>query len=109
MNADHKQALVMLARTFCSYRLNGSNDDRSRSPRLSCPLETAEGMPGARIAFLREVSNQNRSPGTKEFAPFGITRPFCRYEWRFLFGLQSKINNIQSTIINALPYAAFLV
>ena len=61
MNADHKQALVMLARTFCSYRLNGSNDDRSRSPRLSCPLETAEGMPGARIAFLREVSNQSET------------------------------------------------
>ena len=39
MNADHKDALVLLARTICSHRLNGSNDDRSRSARLSCPLE----------------------------------------------------------------------
>jgi hypothetical protein len=39
MNADHKDALGMLARMFAGIQCTGSNDDNGRSPRLSCANE----------------------------------------------------------------------
>ena len=58
MNADHKDALVMLARSFA--HIDSTEATMTTVDRLGfhVRLKTAEGMRGARIAFLREVGNQ---------------------------------------------------
>ena len=58
MNADHKDALVMLARTFA--HVDATEATMTAVDRLGfhVRLKTDEGMRGARITFLREVSNQ---------------------------------------------------
>jgi heme iron utilization protein len=55
MNADHKDALVLLARTFA--HIHSMEATMTAVDRLGfhVRLKTAEGMRGARIAFLREV------------------------------------------------------
>ena len=55
MNADHKDALVMLARTF-AY-IDSTEATMTAVDRLGfhVRLKTAEGMRGARIAFPRDV------------------------------------------------------
>jgi len=55
MNADHKDALVLLARTFA--HIDSLEATMTAVDRLGfhARLKTAEGMRGARIAFLREV------------------------------------------------------
>jgi len=57
MNADHKDALVLLARTFA--RIESREAMMTAVDRLGFQvrLRTPDGMRGARIAFLREVSN----------------------------------------------------
>src|SRR6202048_3158350 len=57
MNADHKDALVLLARKFT--RIESQEATISAVDRLGfhVRLKTQDGMRGARIAFLREVSN----------------------------------------------------
>jgi putative heme iron utilization protein len=57
MNADHKDALVLLARKFA--HLESQEATMTAVDRLGfhVRLKTPEGMRGARIAFLREVSN----------------------------------------------------
>ncbi len=57
MNADHKDALVSLARKFA--RLESTEATMTAVDRLGfhVRLKTPDGMRGARIAFLREVSN----------------------------------------------------
>ena len=57
MNADHKDALVMLARTFA--HIDSTEATMTTVDRLGfhIRLKTAEGMRGARIAFLRKVNN----------------------------------------------------
>jgi putative heme iron utilization protein len=57
MNADHKDALVLLARTFA--RVESAEATMTALDRLGfhVRLKTPDGMRGARIAFLREVSN----------------------------------------------------
>jgi len=61
MNADHKDALVMLARTFA--HIDSTEATMTAVDRLGfhVRLKTPEGMRGARIAFLREVSNQGET------------------------------------------------
>ena len=61
MNADHKEALVMLARTFA--HIDSTEVTMTAVDRIGfhVRLKTAEGMRGARIAFLREVSNQRET------------------------------------------------
>ena len=61
MNADHKDALVMLARQFA--HIDSTEATMTSVDRLGfhVRLKTAEGMRGARIAFLREVSNQGET------------------------------------------------
>jgi putative heme iron utilization protein len=56
MNADHKDALVLLARAFAG--LEAQEAAMAAVDRLGfhVRLKTADGMKGARIAFLREVS-----------------------------------------------------
>ena len=58
VNADHKDALVILARTFA--HIDSTEAMMTAVDRLGfhVRLKTAEGIRGARIAFLREVSNQ---------------------------------------------------
>jgi len=55
MNADHKDTLVLLTRTFA--RIESSEVTMTAVDRLGfhVRLKTAEGVRGARIAFLREV------------------------------------------------------
>jgi len=61
MNADHKDALVMLARTFA--HIDSMEATMTAVDRLGfhVRLKTAEGVRGARIAFLREVSSQGET------------------------------------------------
>jgi hypothetical protein len=58
MNADHKDALVILARTFA--HIDSTEATMTTVDRLGfhVRLTTLEGMRGTRIAFLREVRNQ---------------------------------------------------
>src|SRR5216683_4777713 len=57
MNADHKDALILLARVFA--RIESQEATMTAVDRLGfhARLKTQDGMRGARIAFLREVSN----------------------------------------------------
>jgi len=57
MNTDHKDALVLLAREFA--RIESQEATMITVDRLGfhARLKTQEGMRGARVAFLREVSN----------------------------------------------------
>jgi putative heme iron utilization protein len=57
MNADHKDALVLLARKFA--HVDSTEAAMTTVDRLGfhVRLRTTDGMRGARIAFLREVSN----------------------------------------------------
>jgi heme oxygenase (biliverdin-IX-beta and delta-forming) len=57
MNADHKEALVLLARTFA--RMESTEATMTAVDRLGfhVRLKTPDGMRGARIPFLNEVSN----------------------------------------------------
>jgi putative heme iron utilization protein len=61
MNADHKDALVILARTFA--HIDSTEATMTAVDRLGfhVRLKTAEGMRGARIAFSREVNNQGET------------------------------------------------
>src|ERR1017187_876007 len=61
MNADHKDALVLLARTFAHIDSTEATMAAVDRLGLHVRLKTAEGMRGARIAFLREVSNQGET------------------------------------------------
>ena len=55
MNADHKDALVLLAREFA--RIDAEEATMTAVDRLGfrVRLKTPDGMRGARIAFLRGV------------------------------------------------------
>jgi putative heme iron utilization protein len=57
MNADHKDALILLARVFGG--VEGQEAAMTAVDRLGfhVRLKTADGMKGIRIGFLREVSN----------------------------------------------------
>ena len=61
MNADHKNALVMLARKFA--HLESEDATMTAVDRLGfhVRLKTQEGVRGARVAFLREVSNSGEA------------------------------------------------
>jgi putative heme iron utilization protein len=57
MNADHKDALVLLARQFA--RVESTDSTMTSVDRLGfhVRLKTSDGMRSARIAFLKEVNN----------------------------------------------------
>jgi hypothetical protein len=57
MNADHRDALVRLARKFAGIESQEATMTAVDRLGFHVKLKTAEGMRGARIAFLREVSN----------------------------------------------------
>ena len=57
MNADHKDALVLLARRFAHIEAVEATMTAVDRLGFHVRLKTQEGMKGARIAFLREVKN----------------------------------------------------
>jgi heme iron utilization protein len=59
MNADHKDALILLAKVFAGIECQEAAMTAVDRLGFHVRLKTAEGMKGARIAFLREV----RDPG----------------------------------------------
>jgi putative heme iron utilization protein len=58
MNADHGDALILLARTFASIESQEATITAVDRLGFHLRLKTQDGIHGARIAFLREVSNQ---------------------------------------------------
>jgi len=57
MNADHKDALVMLARVFAGIESREAAMTAVDRLGFQVRLKTADGMKGTRIAFPREVSD----------------------------------------------------
>jgi heme iron utilization protein len=57
MNADHKDALVLLTRTFAGIQSTAATMTAVDRLGFHVRLKTPDGMRGARIAFLTEVSN----------------------------------------------------
>ncbi|MGA8299884.1 MAG: DUF2470 domain-containing protein [Terriglobales bacterium] len=57
MNSDHKDALVLLARIFAGIEAQEASMTGVDRLGFQVRLKTQDGMKGARIAFLREVSN----------------------------------------------------
>src|SRR5712671_850479 len=57
MNADHKDALVLLARQFAHVESQEATMKEVDRLGFQLRLKTQDGMRSARIAFLREVSN----------------------------------------------------
>src|SRR5438309_6099275 len=57
MNADHKDALVLLARQFAHIDSTEATTPAVDRLGFHVRLKTADGMRGARIAFFREISN----------------------------------------------------
>ena len=55
MNADHRDAIVLLARKFANIEAQEATMTAVDRLGFHVRLKTAEGMRGARIAFLREV------------------------------------------------------
>jgi hypothetical protein len=61
MNADHKDALVLLAREFAHIESDEATMTAVDRLGFQLRLKTQDGMRGVRIAFLREVSNPSES------------------------------------------------
>ena len=61
MNADHKDALVLLAKRFAG--IDAQEAEMTAIDRLGfhLRLKTKGGMKGTRIAFLREVSDPSQA------------------------------------------------
>jgi putative heme iron utilization protein len=57
MNADHKDALVLLARQFAGIESQEATMTAVDRLGFQVRLKTPDGMRGARIAFLQEVRN----------------------------------------------------
>ena len=57
MNSDHRDALVVLARKFAGIESQEATMTAVDRLGFHVRLKTADGVRGARIAFLREVSN----------------------------------------------------
>jgi heme oxygenase (biliverdin-IX-beta and delta-forming) len=58
MNADHKDALILLGRAFAGIESQEATMTSVDRLGFQVRLKTHGGMQGARIAFLREVHNQ---------------------------------------------------
>ena len=57
MNTDHKEALILLARVLAGIEAQEAAMTAVDRLGFHVRLKTSEGMKGARIAFLREVTN----------------------------------------------------
>jgi putative heme iron utilization protein len=56
MNADHRDALILLARVFAGIEAQEATMTSLDRPRCHVRLKTQDGMRRARIALLREAS-----------------------------------------------------
>ena len=56
MNADHQEALILLARVFAGMEAQEAVMTAVDRLGFHVRMKTEDGMKGARIAFLREVS-----------------------------------------------------
>jgi putative heme iron utilization protein len=63
MNADHKDSLVLLARRFAGVEAEEAVMTAVDRLGFHVRLKTAEGVRGARIAFLREVHSAAETRG----------------------------------------------
>jgi putative heme iron utilization protein len=63
MNADHKDSLILLARKFAGIEAEEAMMTSVDRLGFHVRLKTAEGVRGARIAFLREVSSSAEARG----------------------------------------------
>jgi len=61
MNADHKDALILLARTAAGIEAQEAAMTSVDRLGFHVRLKTDDGVKGARIAFLREVGNANEA------------------------------------------------
>ena len=61
MNADHKDALILLARVFAGIESQEATMTSVDRLGFHVRLNTHDGMRGTRIAFLREASNRAES------------------------------------------------
>ena len=61
MNADHKDALILLAKQFAG--IEAQQAEMTAVDRLGfyLRLKTQDGLKGTRIAFLREVNDPTRT------------------------------------------------
>ena len=57
MNADHKDALILLAKRFAGIAAEEAEMTSIDRLGFHVRLQAQDGMHGARIAFLREVSD----------------------------------------------------
>jgi putative heme iron utilization protein len=57
MNADHRDALILLARSFAGVESEEATMTAVDRLGFHVRLKTHDGMRGARIAFTREVSS----------------------------------------------------
>jgi heme iron utilization protein len=57
MNADHKDALILLAKRFAGVEAQEAEMTSVDRLGFHVRLKTQHGVCGARIAFLREVSD----------------------------------------------------
>ncbi len=61
MNADHRDALVLLAKAFAGIEAEEATMTSVDRLGFNVRLKTPERIRGARIAFLREVSNPDET------------------------------------------------
>jgi putative heme iron utilization protein len=61
MNADHKDALILLAKRFAGIQAQEAEMTSVDRLGFHLRLKTQDGMHGARIAFLREVSHPTQT------------------------------------------------
>jgi putative heme iron utilization protein len=61
MNTDHGDALILLARAFAQIESQEATITAVDRLGFHVRLKTQDGMRGARIGFLREVSNSAES------------------------------------------------
>ena len=61
MNADHKDALILLAKRFAGIEAQEAEMTSVDRLGFHLRLKTQDGVKGARIAFLREVTNPTQT------------------------------------------------
>ena len=61
MNADHKDALILLAKQFAGIEAQEAAMTSVDRLGFHLRLKAQDGVKGARIAFLREVTNPRQT------------------------------------------------
>jgi putative heme iron utilization protein len=61
MNADHKDALILLAKRFAGIEAREAEMTSIDRLGFHLRLKTQDGVKGARVAFLREVSDPSQT------------------------------------------------